>query len=290
MLIFLLHIYALQSELVLVPGGSFPYGSSDPSQGEHKLKQKKVESFYIDETPVTNGEFQKFVEQTDYKTEAERKYGWSFVFEMLYPGEVDDEFPRIQDSPYWLAVENAFWNTPEGKDSTIEGREDFPVVQVSYRDARKYCNWAGKRLLSEMEWEYAARGGQDTDYWWGSEPTPEGSFMMNFWQGDFPKENTKNDGHIGQSPVREYPPNQYGIYDMVGNVWEWTRSYKEMPGPEGKKVKKRVIRGGSFIDSMDGSFNHKLRVTTRMVNDADSAGNNMGFRCGKTYHDPKEEL
>lgn len=282
-----LQCFLCTADLILISGGSFAFGNEQPDQGEIPQKQEKVDSFYIDATPVINLEFAKFIEQTDYKTEAERKYGWSFVFDMLYPGEVDDEFPRIESTPYWLAVEKAFWNSPEGKTTSLEGRDNMPVVQVSYRDARKYCKWAEKRLPTEIEWEYAARGGQDSNFWWGSEPMPSGDYFMNFWQGSFPKENTEADGFIGTSPVDQFPPNQYGIFDSIGNIWEWTKTSEEVPGA---KQKKRVIRGGSFIDSIDGSFNHKLRVTTRMTNDPDAAANNMGFRCAKTYHDPKEEL
>ena len=157
-----------------------------------------------------------------------------------------------------MGVEKAYWRRPEGPDSSVKGREDHPVVHVSWNDATAYCKWAGRRLPTEKEWEFAARGGLDgsagNTFPWGTDPYGE---MCNSWEGEFPKENTEADGFTGTAPAKAYKPNGYGLYNMVGNVWEWTA---------GGTPQKRALRGGSYVDSLEGTFNHAIKVSTRMEN------------------------
>merc|ERR1712232_914772 len=181
---------------------------------------------------------------------------------------------RFKESPHWAAVQGAFCRRPEGTDSSVKGRDTHPAVRISYNDALAYCKWAnGRRLPTEKEWEFAARGGHDDEpYPWG-EDLPK-SNCINSWQGDFPKANTKEDGWIGTAPVTEYDvPNNYGLHNMLGNVWEWC---------VGGTEQQRPLRGGSYVDTLDGKYNHALRVWTRMDNSPDSGSHNTGFRCASS--------
>jgi formylglycine-generating enzyme required for sulfatase activity len=259
----------------------------DPLEKEKKLPQTRdgggepdidfVDPFGIEATTVSVNQFRRFVRDTKYATEAEA-FGWSFVFEPLASNEtikrVDGEegYGRVKESPHWMAVQGAYWRRPEGPDSTIKGRGDEPVTHISWNDANAFCKWAGRRLPSEQEWEYAARGGlEDVPFPWGDDPA-EGK--LNGWQGAFPgKGEAQEDGYIGVAPVDAFEPNGFGMHNMLGNVWEWTR---------GGTAKERILRGGSFVDSIDGHANHMLRVSTRMVNSADSGSHNTGFRCAST--------
>ena len=199
--------------------------------------------------------------------------------------KADKEVQTLPDAKQWLAVPGAWWRQPEGPDSSIKGREEHPVVHMGLKDAAEFCKWAGKRLPQEMEWEKAARGGvEGQDYPWGKDALESGTrYMMNVWQGKFPDENLKHDGHVGTCPVKEFPGNQYGVYSLLGNVWEWTTTLYSKPSnpKDQKELPKFVLRGGSFVDSIDGSFNHKARVSTRMGNTPDSGSHNTGFRCAK---------
>ncbi len=268
---------------VAIKGGVFWFGTN---LGSEKLAPRvlkdgaeprviaSVADFGMDVDCVTNEQFQAFVRATDYKSEAEL-YGWSFVLESLASEDVIEEvdgemgYGRVKDAKHWMAVAGADWLHPHGKDSSIDGASTLPVVQISWKDATEYCAWSGLRLPTEREWEFAARGGLvNQSYPWGKEYK---AHRMNIWDGDFPMENTLGDGFHGLAPVKSFaPPNAYGLYNMLGNVWEWV---------SGGKPTERVLRGGSFVDSRDGSFNHAVLVSTRQVNAGDSAASNNGFRC-----------
>eukprot|EP00756_Hemistasia_phaeocysticola_P032225 Hpha_TRINITY_DN16398_c0_g1::TRINITY_DN16398_c0_g1_i1::g.62826::m.62826 len=274
----------LKAELFHMGTDDTKYNKNVDGEGPSRLAN--VKPFSIDVTPVTNAQFLKFARDTKFQTEAEQ-YGWSFVLASLTPKAIRDD-PQTQELPdakQWLAVGDAWWRKPEGKGSGIKDRLDHPVVHIGYKDAEAYCKWAGKRLPTETEWEYAARGGLESKaYPWGdSMMGADGKWMMNVWQGKFFEDNTEEDGYWGTSPVTAFPPNGFGVYSAVGNVWEWTQTMfsKARPGKKGEEQDKMVLRGGSFVDSTDGSFNHKARVTTRMGNTPDSGSHNTGFRCAR---------
>ncbi|RCV57582.1 formylglycine-generating enzyme family protein [Marinitenerispora sediminis] len=219
--------------LVLLPGGDFLMGSADehayPQDGEGPVRRVGLAPFRISPTAVTNAEFAAFAGATGYRTDAER-FGWSFVFAGLLP----DDFPPtrgVAAAPWWRQVEDASWRRPAGPRSDLDGLADHPVVHVSWNDAEAYCAWAGLRLPTEAEWEFAARGGlTGCAYPWGDEREPGGQHRMNVWQGAFPRENTRDDGWYGTCPVGAFPPNGFGLHNMTGNVWEWCRD-RFSPGP-----------------------------------------------------------
>ncbi|KAG1940628.1 inactive C-alpha-formylglycine-generating enzyme [Pimephales promelas] len=260
--------------MVFIPGGTMMMGTSaaDGRDGESPTRAVTLLSFQIDKYPVTNSDFREFVRLQKYKTEAET-FGWSFVFQDFVSDELKSKVTqKIESAPWWLPVEKVFWRQPAGPGSGIKDRLKSPVVQVSWNDAQAYCQSKKKRLPTEEEWEMAARGGlEGRTYPWGNK------FLLNrtnLWQGQFPDGDTKEDGYHGVAPVTAYPPqNNYGLYDMLGNVWEWTSS--NFPGAQTMYV----LRGASWIDTADGSANHRARVTTRMGNTPDSASDNLGFRC-----------
>jgi formylglycine-generating enzyme required for sulfatase activity len=263
--------------MVLIPGGTFEMGSADGPVYERPVHTVKLNSFWMDKTEVTVGQFRQFVDATKYVTEAE-KFGWSGVFDL--------------SKKSWGKVDGANWRQPGGPGQLA--RDDEPVMQVSWNDAVAFAAWAGKRLPSEAEWEYAARGGlAGKIYVWGDELTPGGKYMANFWQGDFPEHDEAKDGFAGVAPVGKFPPNGYGIYDMTGNVWEWcgdwyshtyyAESAKENPrGPSFGQ--ERSMRGGSWMCARNFCTNY--RVAGRSHATADSGLNNLGFRCAR---DNKEQ-
>ena len=229
------------NNMQLIPAGSFEMGGNNPqaSSDEFPVHQVWVDSFYIDRTEVTNAEFRRFVEATGYVTTAERKPDWEEMRKTLPPGT-----PRPPDSvmvaaslvfhatrgpvdlrdysQWWSWVPGANWRHPQGPSSDIEGKDDYPVVQVSWDDAVAYCTWAGRRLPTEAEWEWAARGGLlNPIYPWGNEPIQQGKAKANSWEGQFPYLNEEKDHYLRAAPVKSYAPNGYGLYDMAGNVWEW---------------------------------------------------------------------
>lgn len=277
--------------MIKLAGGDFLMGTNDKdgfqNDGEGPVREVTLDSFYIDKTTVTNQQFAEFIKATGYKTDAE-KYGWSFVFYELLPEELKHaNLQRSSQAPWWCVVEGATWKQPEGKNSDINERIDHPAVHVSWNDAVAFCNWSGKRLPTEAEWEYAARGGLvQKKFPWGDKLNPGGKHLCNIWQGIFPDINTIEDGYLGTSPAKSFEPNGFGLYNMAGNVWEWcsdwfsrdfhkTGSSANPKGPTNGAAK--VIRGGSFL--CHESYCNRYRVAARSSNTVDSSTSNMGFRC-----------
>ncbi|MFB6174286.1 MAG: formylglycine-generating enzyme family protein [Halobacteriales archaeon] len=277
------------SRMVRLPGGEFTMGTDDDigfeDDGEGPARRVTVDPFHVDQHAVTNAEFARFVEATGYTTEAE-EYGWSFVFQDFVPEDVP-VMDSVPSAPWWKAVQGACWYRPEGPGSSIEDRLDHPVVHVSWGDAVAYAEWADKRLPTEAEWEYAARGRlEGRTYPWGDELTPDGEHRCNIWQGTFPEENTGEDGHVGTAPVDAFEPNGFGLYNVSGNVWEWCADWwspdyhvdgpRENPTgpPDGEE---KVIRGGSYM--CHDSYCNRYRLAARTQNTPDSSTGHMGFRC-----------
>lgn len=279
------------NQFVRIPGGVFTMGADDavlPQDGEGPARRVQISDFFIHKYEVSNREFAAFAKDTGYVTEAET-FGNSFVLEMLLSEYVKSGITQaVLNAPWWLPVEGASWRQPEGEDSDIEGRRDHPVVHVSWNDAVKFCHWAGGRLPSEAEWEYAARGGlEGRMYPWGNNPLPRGEHWMNIWQGNFPEENTAEDGYVGTAPVDTFPPNKYGLYNMAGNVWEWISDWwtirhsgEFQTDPQGPPSgKDKVKKGGSYICHPHYCF--RYRCAARSQNTPDSSASNLGFRCAK---------
>ncbi len=278
-------------KMVQLSGGKFLMGTNDeggfPADGEGPVREVTIDSFFIDLTTVTNFQFAKFIKVTNYKTDAE-KFGWSFVFYGLLSEKEREAHPKVaQQTPWWYAIHGATWSHPEGKESDINDRMDHPVVHVSWNDAQAYCNWAGKRLPTEAEWEYAARGGLvQKKFPWGDELTPGDEHRCNIWQGNFPSYNSLDDGYLGTAPAKSFKPNDFGLYNMAGNIWEWcsdwfsadfhkTSTRQNPTGPP--KGDAKVMRGGSFLCHQ--SYCNRYRVAARSSNTIDSSTSNMGFRC-----------
>lgn len=273
-------------------GGPFLMGSQSPqtfiADGEGPVRKILLDAFYIDRYPVTNEAFAEFAKATTYKTEAER-FGWSFVFE----GHLSPEQRRlfVEDTvaaaPWWCKVRDANWQHPEGPDSDIASRPHHPVVHVSWNDARAYARWAGKRLPTEAEWEYAARGGLEQRlYPWGNELTPGGKHLCNIWQGVFPDFDTAEDGYSAPAPVDAFPPNAYGLYTITGNAWEWCADWFSPSfhifatpvnplGPARGNAK--IMKGGSYL--CHESYCNRYRVSARTSNTPESSTTNISFRC-----------
>ncbi|TVT22992.1 formylglycine-generating enzyme family protein [Amycolatopsis acidiphila] len=243
-------------------------GFSEDREGP--VREVCVDAFAIDAHAVTNARFAEFVDATGYRTEAE-KFGWTYVFARFVPGELRKTSPRPQQTPWWCGVSGAYWRAPEGPGSSVEQRWDHPAVHVSWHDAVAYCRWAGRRLPTEVEWEYAARGGLDqARYPWGDELIPGGEHRCNIWQGKFPVRNTEEDGYAGTAPVDAFEPNGFGLYNVSGNVWEWCADWFD-PARSG-----RSMRGGSYL--CHDSYCNRYRVAARTANTPDSSSGNLGFR------------
>lgn len=281
-------VRARRERAVVLDGGTFRMGGEDPDanpgDGEGPVREVTLSPFRIDAAAVTNAEFAAFVADTGYVSEAER-IGWSFVFASFLPRHLRAASPRPDATPWWAGVRGACWHSPEGPGSSTEGREDHPAVHISWADAAAFAAWAGMRLPTEAEWEFAARGGLDgARYPWGDELTPGGVHRANIWQGTFPTKNTAEDGFAGTAPVRSYEPNGYGLYCMSGNVWEWCADHwgvEHQPGavdPKGPASgAERVMRGGSYL--CHDSYCNRYRVAARTKNPPDAASGNLGFRC-----------
>lgn len=272
-----------------IPAGRFSmgdaFGEGYASDGETPVHDVTLPPFTISATTVTNRQFSTFVKETGYITAAE-EFGVSGVFHLAFDGTRADVLNQVGGSPWWLAVKGADWKHPGGPASGISDRQNHPVVHVSWDDAQAYCDWAGVRLPTEAEWEYAARGGLESKrYAWGDELTPRGQWRCNIWQGTFPTHNTVEDGHLTTAPVKTYRPNGYGLLQMAGNVWEWCNDwysaeyYAHSPteNPQGPDTgTNRVMRGGSYL--CHHSYCNRYRVAARSSNTPDSSTGNIGFR------------
>lgn len=309
----------VHDDMVLIPSGTFLMGgrSDDAYADEFPRHQVEVTSFWMDETEVTNAQFEAFVEATGYVTIAERPVDWDSLKMQLPP-----DTPKPPDSlllpgslvfrptagpvnmrdvsQWWEWTIGADWRHPEGPGSSIDGRMDHPVVHIAWQDANAYAQWAGKRLPTEAEWEWAASGGTDNKYPWGNESVERAYTKANFWQGFFPYQNEQKDGYYGTAPVKSFPANLFGLYDMAGNVWEWcldkynadfyrqSERQGKLRNPEGAveyydprepHTPKHVIRGGSFL--CNDSYCSGYRVSRRMSSSKDSGFNHTGFRCAR---------
>ncbi len=301
--------------MVWIPGGEFQMGSTTGGPDEFPVHTVQLDGFWMDAHEVTNRQFSRFVEETGYVTTAEQPPQFrslapdselrdlAILEEFNQPGSIcslqlnsrNDIDPEKGAYSWWQYVPGADWKHPEGKESSIDTRMDHPVVHVSWLDVQAYCEWAGKKLPTEAQWEYAARGGRDSQvYPWGNSRNPDGRWLHNIWQGEFPITNTAEDGHPQTSPVGAFPPNDFGLFDISGNVWEWCADYyhplyysiSPLRNPEGPTesydpqepgIIKRVQRGGSFMCSEQYCVGY--RVASRMKGEQDTGAFHTGFRC-----------
>lgn len=298
--------------MVRIPGGTFTMGSDHHYREEAPAHRVSVDGFWIDRHAITNDEFSRFVEATGHVTLAEKP---------VDPADYPDADPALlvpssvvfQPPPapvdlrnhlnWWSYVPGADWRHPRGPQSSIEGMGNHPVVHIAFEDAEAYATWAGKALPTEAEWEFAARGGlEGAEFPWGNELTPGGRHMANTWQGEFPWQNLEEDGHRWTAPVGSYPANGYGLYDMVGNVWEWTTDWYQQhgrspqrpcctlqnprggereasvdPRSPGVRIPRRVMKGGSHLCAPN--YCRRYRPAARMAQPIDTATCHLGFRC-----------
>jgi formylglycine-generating enzyme len=303
----------LTEHMVWIPGGTFRMGSDQHYAEEAPAHRVTVDGFWIDRTPVTNRQFKAFVNATGYVTSAQvppdpRDYPGALA-DMIYAGSLVFSPPRrvgdLRDwSQWWTFMKDANWRHPYGPRTNIKGLDDHPVVHVSYSDAVAYAEWVGKALPAEAEWEFAARGGlDDEEYAWGNALMPGGQHMANTWQGNFPTENLREDGYERTSPVMAFPPNGYGLYDMIGNVWEWTADWwsakhqadaakacciphNPRGGPEGASydpgqpdilIPRKVLKGGSHLCAPN--YCRRYRPAARHAEPIDTSTSHVGFRC-----------
>jgi len=277
-------------EQVLLDGGEFAMGDGtgdgNTGDGETPVHQVRIQPISIDATSVTNQDFERFVDATGYRTEAEI-FGFSAVFHLALQARPAEFMGPATGTPWWAGVRGADWRHPGGSLSDLDGLEDHPVVHVSWNDAVAYCSWAGRRLPSEAEWEYASRGGlEGARYPWGDELIgDDGEWRCNIWQGVFPERNDLDDGFLTTAPVHTFEPNGYGLWQTVGNVWEWCadwfgpRYYKFSPDeePRGPSLgAARVMRGGSYL--CHDSYCNRYRNSARSSNTPESSMGNAGFR------------
>jgi formylglycine-generating enzyme len=311
--------------MVWIPGGAFRMGSDRHYPEEAPAHEVSVDAFWLDAHTVTNEEFRRFVDATGYVTLAERPpnpadYPGAKP-EMLTPASVVFQKPRQQvdmanSYNWWGYVAGANWRNPEGPKSSLRKKAKHPVVQVGYEDAEAYARWAGKELPTEAEWEFAARGGlEGAEFVWGDEFAPGGKMMANTWQGEFPWQNLVTDGYEGTAPVGSFPPNGYGLYDMAGNVWQWTTDWYREHGqvqqscctphnPRGGerdashdprlpniRIPRKVTKGGSYLCAPN--YCRRYRPAARMAQPIDTSICHLGFRCiiraGATTSSPTTE-
>jgi len=285
--------------MIWIPGGDFVMGSNKFYREERPARAARVDGFWIDPHPVTNAEYREFVRATGYVTTSERMPDRAMypdaAAEFLVPGSLVFTKPDVPVGlrdyrAWWAYVPGAGWRHPEGPESNVDDRWDHPVVHVAFEDVVAYAGWAGKSLPTEAEWEFAARGGlHDATYAWGEEFAPKGQAMANIWQGRFPFENLAEDGYEGTSPVRAFPANGYGLYDMIGNVWEWTASAYAMPRAASDKpsccqakesnahTANRVVKGGSHL--CEPNYCLRYRPAARQSQTLDTSTTHIGFRC-----------
>jgi len=286
--------FAGHPDMIWVAGGTFLMGSDAFYREERPARPASVEGFWIDRTPITNAEFAMFVAATHYVTVCERQPDAAMYPDadpaLLVPGSAVFRQPTgpvtLGDSrAWWEYVPGANWRHPQGQGSSIEGSDNHPVVHVSYEDACAYAAWVGKALPTEAEWEFAARGGlEGAAYAWGDEPMLDGHFMANTWQGRFPWENLALDGHAGTSPVDAFPANGYGVYDMIGNVWEWTTTRFDSAkssccgaGGGAPQFARNVVKGGSHLCAPNYCL--RYRPAARQGEAIDTSTSHIGFRC-----------
>lgn len=292
---------ATEPPMISVPGGEFTMGSEDSHSmpNERPARRERVTALLMDAHPVTNAEFARFVAATRYVTTAERVPDWEELKKQLPPGtpkpdrsllvpgsavfvpprrpvSLNDASLNNADA-WWRWTPGANWRHPEGPDSHVVDRSEHPVVHVSWDDAVAYSTWAGKELPTEAEWEFAARGGLDGKrYNWGDEVRPDDRHMANTFQGDFPFRQTMDDGYDRTSPVKSFPANGYGLYDMAGNVWEWTVDRYRSSDAQENNPPRRVIKGGSFL--CHESYCESFRPSARRGNAPDTGTSHIGFR------------
>lgn len=278
-------------KFIEVPDCAFKMGTDDgigfDEDLEYPSTEVKISKFEIAQTPVTNEEFFEFIEDTNYKTKAEKE-GFSFVYSLLVPEEKRNQYKHVIGAPWWLVVPGASWKHPFGPESDLSGIKDHPVVHISLADALAFCKWGKYTLPSEAQWECACRAGTETTYPWGMNLVDD-KFHANTWQGKFPWENTEEDGFLGTAPVKTYEPNNWGLYQMIGNVWEWCRNPRYVSLSEFKTKKfildhapangEYAIRGGSFLCHC--LYCNRYRSAARNGADVNTTSSNLGFRCIK---------
>jgi formylglycine-generating enzyme required for sulfatase activity len=299
-------------DMIRIAGGVFRMGSDDHYPEEAPARRVQVNDFWIDARPVTNRAFGEFVRATGWKTVAEKPVDLALypeaAPELLSPSSIvfvqPERLEGLRDGEWWRYIPGADWRHPTGPESSIEGLDDHPVVHVAWDDVEAYARWAGAELPTEAEWEFAARGGlEDAAYAWGEELEPGGRHMANVWQGPFPVTNALQDGWARTSPVGAFPANGYGLHDMIGNVWEWTRDFwstadparppsaccvaKDPRGGEADlsydpaaawlKIPRRVLKGGSHLCAPN--YCRRYRPAARHAQAEDSSASHIGFRC-----------
>ena len=272
----------LSQSFVQIPGSVFRMGSEDLDANivdhEGPIREVEVAPFEIATTTVTNARFSEFVRDTGYQSDAER-VGWSFVFHLFRKRSQKRTSDAIQvdAAPWWVAVDRACWRRPFGPGSNTRSFQEHPVVHVTWNDAKAFCGWAGCRLPTEAEWEFAARGGLDQKrYPWGNELTPNGKHRCNIWQGEFPNVNTAADGYTGTAPADAYEPNGYGLFNTAGNVWEWCEDWFDTNHPSVQFRTGKVLKGGSYL--CHASYCNRYRVAARYANAPNASTGNCGFR------------